>query len=665
MAEEDSDSSLQGVCCILCKTDDENRITGPLLSKEDISAHENCMVFSSGIYCKNSPSFDDLCGFDVEDVKAECSRGKKLKCHYCKKNGATVGCEEKKCKRSYHYPCAIADRARCVEEKSKGLYMLYCPKHDPKRPKNFDLANESDCSDAGSNTSKTPKLDNSHQEASSGKCHYCKKSGATVECEEKKCKRSYHYPCAIADRARCVEKKSKGLYMLYCPKHDPKRPKNFDLPNESDCSDAGSNTSKRPKLDNSHQEASSGSDSVSAPSRPRNKKRQFEIILSDSDTEVTPLNKKKPVRQLVLHTEEAGPCDDNQMIAPLDDSDLEIIPEKQQRESTPIPEDQRNKTREEPISSPINNNDDNDDTDIEEIQETYKEPATAESQSMMESEFRHESVPLTIISDSGPFSIDSENSIGTTSPSFVPGQAAPPPMSSSHGSLSAPEPAATVPTPTITTSVINPPEPDCPSVDSPPLEGASAAEPADVPNHAIPTVPSRGESDFKEEREQPACTASRNTLALNMSHDLPESHAPPIDHPLIRAASPGCSTSSTQTAKGKEESLSGSGAALFWRRCNEMGCTKAIFSELTNQISSLAGRVQSQHATQQDYAVSLRILKASGKLPALFQQLDQDFEEQERELKRKREALKEARDLLKNHPIDVKNYTLKNQKQDD
>ncbi|XP_022536189.2 protein PRRC2C isoform X3 [Astyanax mexicanus] len=606
MAEEDSDSSLQGVCCILCKTDDENRITGPLLSKEDISAHENCMVFSSGIYCKNSPSFDDLCGFDVEDVKAECSRGKKLKCHYCKKSGATVECEEKKCKRSYHYPCAIADRARCVEKKSKGLYMLYCPKHDPKRPKNFDLPNESDCSDAGSNTSKRPKLDNSHQEASSGQ----KVRGQRTVTPVRKSSRT-------------------GLNKV-----------------------------------NSGQPLSQ-SDSVSAPSRPRNKKRQFEIILSDSDTEVTPLNKKKPVRQLVLHTEEAGPCDDNQMIAPLDDSDLEIIPEKQQRESTPIPEDQRNKTREEPISSPINNNDDNDDTDIEEIQETYKEPATAESQSMMESEFRHESVPLTIISDSGPFSIDSENSIGTTSPSFVPGQAAPPPMSSSHGSLSAPEPAATVPTPTITTSVINPPEPDCPSVDSPPLEGASAAEPADVPNHAIPTVPSRGESDFKEEREQPACTASRNTLALNMSHDLPESHAPPIDHPLIRAASPGCSTSSTQTAKGKEESLSGSGAALFWRRCNEMGCTKAIFSELTNQISSLAGRVQSQHATQQDYAVSLRILKASGKLPALFQQLDQDFEEQERELKRKREALKEARDLLKNHPIDVKNYTLKNQKQDD
>uniref|UniRef100_W5KUU8 PHD-type domain-containing protein n=1 Tax=Astyanax mexicanus TaxID=7994 RepID=W5KUU8_ASTMX len=223
MAEEDSDSSLQGVCCILCKTDDENRITGPLLSKEDISAHENCMVFSSGIYCKNSPSFDDLCGFDVEDVKAECSRGKKLKCHYCRKSGATVGCEEKKCKRSYHYPCAIADRARCVEKKSRGLYMLYCPKHDPKRPKNFDLANESDCSDAGSNTSKTPKLDNSHQEASSGQKVRGQRTGTPV----RKSSRT-------------------GLNKV-----------------------------------NSGQPLSQ-SDSVSTPSRPRNKKRQFEIILSDS-----------------------------------------------------------------------------------------------------------------------------------------------------------------------------------------------------------------------------------------------------------------------------------------------------------------------------------------------------------------------------------------------
>jgi len=35
-------------------------------------------LFASGIYCKNSPTYDDLFGFAVEDVIEERRRGKKL-----------------------------------------------------------------------------------------------------------------------------------------------------------------------------------------------------------------------------------------------------------------------------------------------------------------------------------------------------------------------------------------------------------------------------------------------------------------------------------------------------------------------------------------------------------------------------------------------------------
>lgn len=45
--------------------------------------------------------------------------------------------------------------------------------------------------------------------------------------------------------------------------------------------------------------------------------------------------------------------------------------------------------------------------------------------------------------------------------------------------------------------------------------------------------------------------------------------------------------------------VSDSGAALFWRRCNEVGCTEDIFTELTRQLTCLAERVQNRHATQQ------------------------------------------------------------------
>ncbi|XP_029979911.1 uncharacterized protein phf11 isoform X2 [Sphaeramia orbicularis] len=117
------------VACILCQRSEETKITGALSTKGDITAHQNCLLFSSGIYCQNSPQFDDLFGFSVEDVANEVKRGNKLICKKCKKKGATVGCEVKRCKKSYHYPCAVEERAKSVEDETKGHYKLYCLKH--------------------------------------------------------------------------------------------------------------------------------------------------------------------------------------------------------------------------------------------------------------------------------------------------------------------------------------------------------------------------------------------------------------------------------------------------------------------------------------------------------------------------------------------------------
>ncbi|XP_050974937.1 PHD finger protein 11-like isoform X2 [Labeo rohita] len=123
------------IICALCKKSDETKITGPLSSKGSISAHRNCLLFASGIYCKKSPIFDDLFGFEVEDVKKELKRGRRLSCHLCKKIGATAGCDVRRCKRSYHYPCAIEGHARTTEDPSKGRYVLFCKLHDPESKK--------------------------------------------------------------------------------------------------------------------------------------------------------------------------------------------------------------------------------------------------------------------------------------------------------------------------------------------------------------------------------------------------------------------------------------------------------------------------------------------------------------------------------------------------
>ncbi|TSM60529.1 hypothetical protein Baya_8601 [Bagarius yarrelli] len=73
--------------------------------------------------------------------------------------------------------------------------------------------------------------------------------------------------------------------------------------------------------------------------------------------------------------------------------------------------------------------------------------------------------------------------------------------------------------------------------------------------------------------------------------------------------------------QGRVDTLD-SAAALFWRRCNEVGCTEAIFTELTRQLSGLAEKVTSQNATQQD------------------------MEHQEKQLQRKRKALSDAKAVL-------------------
>ncbi|XP_046871222.1 arginine-glutamic acid dipeptide repeats protein isoform X5 [Hypomesus transpacificus] len=115
--------------CALCQCAGENRGTGPLSSKNSVTAHENCLLYSSGLYCQNSPVDDSLCGFSVDDVEKEIRRGNRLSCHECNVKGATVGCEVKKCKRTYHYPCARKDGAEIIEDRVNGTYKVYCKKH--------------------------------------------------------------------------------------------------------------------------------------------------------------------------------------------------------------------------------------------------------------------------------------------------------------------------------------------------------------------------------------------------------------------------------------------------------------------------------------------------------------------------------------------------------
>ncbi|KAM4559443.1 uncharacterized protein phf11 [Odontesthes bonariensis] len=126
--------------CVLCRRSEETKITGALATKEQVTAHQNCLLYSSGIFCTDSPLLHDLFGFSVDDVLDEVKRGSKLACYYCKKKGATAGCENGRCKKSFHYPCAVQEGAGIFEDHENGKFGLFCLKH--REQINGDSANE-------------------------------------------------------------------------------------------------------------------------------------------------------------------------------------------------------------------------------------------------------------------------------------------------------------------------------------------------------------------------------------------------------------------------------------------------------------------------------------------------------------------------------------------
>ncbi|XP_058526761.1 histone-lysine N-methyltransferase SETDB2 isoform X2 [Ochotona princeps] len=100
---------------------------------ENIAAHENCLLFSSGLVeCEDHDPYNRDRNFDVESVKKEIQRGRKLKCTHCHKRGATAGCDLKSCSKNYHFFCAKTDNAFVQNDRVKGIYKVLCQQHAPK-----------------------------------------------------------------------------------------------------------------------------------------------------------------------------------------------------------------------------------------------------------------------------------------------------------------------------------------------------------------------------------------------------------------------------------------------------------------------------------------------------------------------------------------------------
>ncbi|RMC07147.1 hypothetical protein DUI87_16603 [Hirundo rustica rustica] len=115
-----------------------------IATERDIAAHQDCLLFSSGFVESEDHNPENLgIRFDVSSVLKELRRGKRLVCNFCRKKGATVGCEERACRRSYHFFCALCDDAAVETDQVNGVYRVFCPKHDPgNRTNHYDASNK-------------------------------------------------------------------------------------------------------------------------------------------------------------------------------------------------------------------------------------------------------------------------------------------------------------------------------------------------------------------------------------------------------------------------------------------------------------------------------------------------------------------------------------------
>lgn len=115
--------------CGFCRSNKDNEC-GQLLMSENqkVAAHHKCMLFSSALVSSHTDN-ESLGGFSIEDIQKEIKRGTKLMCSLCHCPGATIGCDVKTCHKTYHYYCALHDKAQIREKPSQGIYMILCRKH--------------------------------------------------------------------------------------------------------------------------------------------------------------------------------------------------------------------------------------------------------------------------------------------------------------------------------------------------------------------------------------------------------------------------------------------------------------------------------------------------------------------------------------------------------
>lgn len=106
--------------CVLCKGvgDGVEQMESRLLyCGQNEWVHANCALWSSEVY-------EEIDG-SLQNVHSALTRGRSIKCAFCKQKGASVGCCLKGCYETYHFNCARIAKCNFMHDKT-----VYCSTHD-------------------------------------------------------------------------------------------------------------------------------------------------------------------------------------------------------------------------------------------------------------------------------------------------------------------------------------------------------------------------------------------------------------------------------------------------------------------------------------------------------------------------------------------------------
>ncbi|XP_075055188.1 uncharacterized protein LOC142141024 isoform X3 [Mixophyes fleayi] len=133
--------------CAFCHKREANKKTGEMLKApgEKIMAHYNCVLFSPLVVSEDSDSQELFGGFNIDSVKREAERAKHLRCFHCKSSGASIGCDIRACRRTFHYVCVEEAKGKRINDPKKEKYIAFCENH--KNPEQVNVKNGSQSDD--------------------------------------------------------------------------------------------------------------------------------------------------------------------------------------------------------------------------------------------------------------------------------------------------------------------------------------------------------------------------------------------------------------------------------------------------------------------------------------------------------------------------------------